>query len=181
MTVALLARSESSCPVLRCAALAFHPTCPAPCCAGVPPNARVADSVGAQRTPHPSPSLMRHQQRDVVMHDASGACRYTRGQGALDIMRDQMRQRHLCASAPDTLACYPYSDSDPFIVRSAPHVYFTGNQAAFGAECLACGEAGSAGGHVQLISIPAFAVTGQIVLVDLASLEAETVTISATL
>ncbi|KAJ1930795.1 DNA polymerase delta small subunit Cdc1, partial [Linderina macrospora] len=50
-----------------------------------------------------------------------------------DVTRCQMAAkslswRHLAPSAPDTLWCYPFTDSDPFILTETPHVYFVGSQ-----------------------------------------------------
>jgi DNA polymerase delta subunit 2 len=91
-------------------------------------------------------------------------------------MEGNMLQRHLCCTAPDTLACFPYVDSDPFILRTAPHIYFVGNQAEF-----AVTEVTDDGKNVKLVSVPAFAKTGILVLVNLATLECSTVTFDATL
>ena len=56
-----------------------------------------------------------------------------RGAESLDLMASSLRWQHVAPSAPDTLACYPYKDRDPFYVAQSPHVYFAGNQPAFGA------------------------------------------------
>ncbi len=42
-----------------------------------------------------------------------------------------LRWRHLSPTAPDTLASYPFYESDPFIIASTPHVLFAGNQPEF--------------------------------------------------
>ena len=42
----------------------------------------------------------------------------------LDLMEATLRWQHVAPSAPDTLACYPYKDRDPFFMEGSPHVYF---------------------------------------------------------
>ena len=41
------------------------------------------------------------------------------------------RWRHVAPTAPDTLGCYSFDDSDPFVIEKCPHVYFAGNQDTF--------------------------------------------------
>lgn len=38
---------------------------------------------------------------------------------------------HISPTAPDTLACYPYYETDPFVIEECPHVFFAGNQSEF--------------------------------------------------
>jgi DNA polymerase delta subunit 2 len=44
------------------------------------------------------------------------------------LLEDTLRWRHMAPTAPDTLPCYPFCDSDPFVLEECPHVYFCGNQ-----------------------------------------------------
>ena len=99
------------------------------------------------------------------------ACRYSEKGTAQSVMRDQMQQRHLCSTAPDTLACFPFVNEDPFILREAPHVYFVGNQAAFASDIVT----GDDGQSVRTVSVPSFAHTGSIVLINLRTLESRCV------
>lgn len=87
-----------------------------------------------------------------------------------------MLQRHLCCTAPDTLACFPYVDQDPFILRSSPHVYFAGNQAEFGEGVVKDGDK-----SIKLISVPSFSQTGTIVLLDLKTLQCKPVSFEVSL
>ena len=76
-------------------------------------------------------------------------------------MQAQLEWRHLAPTAPDTMACYPFVDSDPFLLEDqSPHLYVAGNQAAF--------EQRNAGG-VKLIAVPDFHSSGEVVVFDLAS------------
>lgn len=103
-------------------------------------------------------------------------CRYSTERNSAKILADNMFQRHLCPTAPDTLACFPYVDKDPFILRETPHLYFVGNQAEFAEQEVVDGDR-----SVKVVSIPAFAKTGVIVLVDLETLACSPVTFDASL
>lgn len=59
------------------------------------------------------------------------------------------------------------------MIEECPHVYFVGNQPQFGTTVLE----GPVGQQVRLIAIPKFHETGQIVLLDTETLEAEVVKI----
>ena len=89
-----------------------------------------------------------------------------RGAESLDLMASSLRWQHVAPSAPDTLACYPYKDRDPFYVSSSPHVYFAGNQPAFGARVVRDGDT-----KTLLVSVPDFAATGIVAMVNVDTLE----------
>jgi len=78
-------------------------------------------------------------------------------------MEKTLEWRHLAPTAPDTLACYPFCDDDPFVLPSLPHVYFVGNQPAFATSLLE----GREGGRVRVVCVPSFAETGTVVLLEL--------------
>jgi len=47
----------------------------------------------------------------------------------LKLMQDTVQWGLLCPTCPDTLDCYPLSgNSDPFIIKKLPNIYFVGNQ-----------------------------------------------------
>lgn len=89
----------------------------------------------------------------------------------LDLMEATLRWQHVAPSAPDTLACYPYKDRDPFYLEHSPHVYFAGNQPKFGARLVENG-----GGKTLAVSVPSFAKTGTIALVNVNTLECHSMT-----
>lgn len=78
-----------------------------------------------------------------------------------------------CAAAADPAGlsaragCYPFTDRDPFILHRAPHVYFIGNQPAFSTRLVQGGD----GKKVRIVLVPRFKESGELVLVNTATLE----------
>ena len=81
---------------------------------------------------------------------------------------------HMAPSAPDTLACYPFKDRDPFVITQVPDVFFAGCQSAFGSREIVVASQKSV-----LVSVPSFSETGSVVLLNLKTLKAEEVTFTA--
>lgn len=97
------------------------------------------------------------------------------------IMESNIKWQNIIPTAPDTLYCYPFDNSDPFtLADETPHVYFVGNQKLYHAKTINLQRDHNNHETVQitLISIPDFSQTGQIVLLDLATLECELVSFS---
>lgn len=82
-------------------------------------------------------------------------------------MHQNLVHRHLCPTAPDTLSCYPFVDTDPFVLDAAPHLYFCGNQRKF-ATTVVHGDEGQV---VTLLSVPSFVRSGAVAVVNLRTLE----------
>ena len=61
------------------------------------------------------------------------------------------------------------------MLKSCPHVYFVGSQPRFSTRTIH----GTDGQAVRLVTVPSFAQTGEIVLVDTETLEASVVRIAA--
>jgi len=85
----------------------------------------------------------------------------------LDVMEASLAWQHLTPTAPDTLATYPFSDRDPFIVTRAPHVYFVGNQPAFQTRVVTSAASGQT---TRLVALPVFSHSGMAVLVNIDTL-----------
>ncbi|CAN3376441.1 hypothetical protein DIURU_000102 [Diutina rugosa] len=87
------------------------------------------------------------------------------------VMAATLKWQNIAPTAPDTLYCYPYVDHDPFVINDsqmAPHIYMVGNQRQFET---------AKGDHGELlVSVPSFKHTGEVVVIDLASGECDTVT-----
>ena len=60
--------------------------------------------------------------------------KYSVEENRLTLLQRVLEWGHLVPTAPDTLTCYPLSDSDPFILQSVPHVFFVGNQPAYSSQ-----------------------------------------------
>ncbi len=110
------------------------------------------------------------------------------------------------------IGCYPFQDSEPFILKTCPHVFFVGNQPRFETALVRHhnphttssasaspssskrkhqqqhrddedeemkddddeeDDGGEGQGKVRLISLPRFKETGEVVLLDLETLEVE--------
>uniref|UniRef100_A0A9I9EAC7 DNA polymerase delta small subunit n=1 Tax=Cucumis melo TaxID=3656 RepID=A0A9I9EAC7_CUCME len=87
--------------------------------------------------------------------------KYSEAKDKLEFMERTLRWRHLAPTAPNTLGCYPFTDRDPFLIESCPHVYFIGNQDKFDTRLIK----GAEGQMVRLIAIPRFCETGIAVMV----------------
>ncbi|XP_025898660.1 glucokinase [Nothoprocta perdicaria] len=84
----------------------------------------------------------------------------------LEIMECTLRVGHISPTAPDTLGCYPFYKSDPFILSECPHVYFCGNAPRFQSKVIH----GDGGQRVLLVAVPAFSATQTACLVNLRDL-----------
>ncbi|VAI10130.1 unnamed protein product [Triticum turgidum subsp. durum] len=82
--------------------------------------------------------------------------RYSDAKDRLEFMERTLKWRHLAPTAPNSLGCYPYTDKDPFLVETCPHVYFVGNQDRYETRLLK----GTEKQQVRLISIPRFCESG---------------------
>ena len=100
----------------------------------------------------------------------------------VDILEHSLMIRHTCPTSPDTLRSYSFTESDPFIISDAPHVYFAGNQPLFGEKFVNqktskmtypdCEEQKSQDNfdlhnQTKVISVPSFRTTKKLVLLDL--------------
>ena len=50
----------------------------------------------------------------------------------VEILEHTLNLRHTCPTSPDTLRSYSFTETDPFVIQDAPHVYFSGNQPIYG-------------------------------------------------
>lgn len=85
----------------------------------------------------------------------------------IEALHSTLKWGHLAPTAPDTLACYPYIDSDPFIMKTRPHVYFAGNCDKYFSSM----SEGSNGQKTRLVCVPSFAKTKSVAVVDLINLD----------
>uniref|UniRef100_A0A0D9VP17 DNA polymerase delta small subunit n=1 Tax=Leersia perrieri TaxID=77586 RepID=A0A0D9VP17_9ORYZ len=86
--------------------------------------------------------------------------KYSDAKDKLEFSERTLRWRHLAPTAPNSLGCYPYTDKDPFLIESCPHIYFIGNQDKYETRLLQ----GAEKQNVRLICIPRFCDTGVAVM-----------------
>uniref|UniRef100_A0A493T6L4 DNA polymerase delta subunit 2 n=1 Tax=Anas platyrhynchos platyrhynchos TaxID=8840 RepID=A0A493T6L4_ANAPP len=92
----------------------------------------------------------------------------------LEILEWTLRAGHISPTAPDTLACYPFYKSDPFILTECPHVYFCGSAPRFQSKVIT----GDEGQRVLLVAVPAFSTTQTACLVNLRDLSCQPISFS---
>ncbi|XP_074093592.1 DNA polymerase delta subunit 2 isoform X2 [Cotesia typhae] len=85
----------------------------------------------------------------------------------IDWLEKTLNWRHFAPTAPDTLAAYPYVETDPFIMDECPDIYFVGNTNEYATKCVV----GDQRQTIKLICIPKFSKTHTAVVVDLLSLD----------
>ncbi|KAJ5734383.1 DNA polymerase III subunit [Penicillium malachiteum] len=107
----------------------------------------------------------------------------------MQVMEAMLRWRIGVPTAPDTIWSYPFQETDPFIIESCPHLFFTGNQPSFktavidgdislrldGGDTEMTDSDETSIPRVRLLSIPRFKDTGELILVDSETLEVEVI------
>lgn len=106
----------------------------------------------------------------------------TSGQNVLDItkfaemtamegLRATMKWGHMAPTCPDTLASYPFTDTDPFVLEAYPHIYFAGNCPEFETELFSLGQREDEEVNIRLVCVPRFCDTQSVAVVNLDTLE----------
>mmetsp|Transcript_7536 Transcript_7536/g.14314 ORF Transcript_7536/g.14314 Transcript_7536/m.14314 type:complete len:599 (-) Transcript_7536:152-1948(-) len=104
----------------------------------------------------------------------------------MDALNRTLKYGHIAPTGPDSLPTFPSSESDPFVLECRPSVYFAGNCDDFDTRLVdADGDEISEDSNnatedrqkdvTRLVCIPSFAITGEVVLVKLRSLECQVV------
>ncbi|KAJ3354998.1 DNA polymerase delta subunit 2 [Entophlyctis luteolus] len=93
--------------------------------------------------------------------------KFVESEDRLTMAENTLRWAHLAPTAPDTLACYPYQDADPFVIEYHPDVYFFGNQPQFATRMFT----GVDGKKSRIVLVPSFAEAKTIALVNLRTLD----------
>ncbi|XP_063669955.1 DNA polymerase delta subunit 2 isoform X6 [Pan troglodytes] len=106
--------------------------------------------------------------------NVSDIFRYSSMEDHLEILEWTLRVRHISPTAPDTLGCYPFYKTDPFIFPECPHVYFCGNTPSFGSKIIR----GPEDQTVLLVTVPDFSATQTACLVNLRSLACQPISFS---
>lgn len=98
---------------------------------------------------------------------------------SLDALNQTLKYGHMAPTGPDSLPTFPSSESDPFVLNSRPSIYFVGNCDEFGTRLVdvngdeASKDVDGTKNVTRLVCVPSFALTGEVVLVKLRSLECE--------
>ncbi|XP_057587994.1 DNA polymerase delta subunit 2 isoform X3 [Hippopotamus amphibius kiboko] len=106
--------------------------------------------------------------------NVSDIFRYSSMEDHLEILEWTLQVRHISPTAPDTLGCYPFYKTDPFIFPECPHVYFCGNTPSFGSKIIR----GPEDQTVLLVAVPDFSATQTACLVNLRSLACQPISFS---
>ncbi|NXN31232.1 DPOD2 polymerase, partial [Nycticryphes semicollaris] len=106
--------------------------------------------------------------------NVSDIFKYSSMDDYLEILEWTLLAGHISPTAPDTLGCYPFYKSDPFILTDCPHVYFCGNAPRFQSKLLK----GEDGQQVLLVTVPAFCTTQTACLVNLRDLSCQPISFS---
>ncbi|KHN98482.1 DNA polymerase delta small subunit [Metarhizium album ARSEF 1941] len=93
--------------------------------------------------------------------------KYVDSDDRLGMMEAMCRWRCCAPTAPDTLWSYPFQEDDPFVMKTCPHLFFVGCQPEFSTRTIG----GPRGQSVRLITVPSFAETKELVLVDMETME----------
>eukprot|EP00985_Skeletonema_marinoi_P007177 scaffold3135_cov181-Skeletonema_marinoi.AAC.2 len=98
---------------------------------------------------------------------------------SIDALHQTLNISHMAPTGPDSLPTFPSSETDPFVMTSRPAVYFIGNCDEFEARLV--GEKGETidtaadDDATRLVCVPSFSATGEVVLVNLRTLECDVV------
>lgn len=93
--------------------------------------------------------------------------RLTRKSGSVDLLRKILDWQHLAPTVPDTIDGFPFIDRDPLIIETFPHILFAANQPEASHTIVEFeGER-----RALLLSVPSFAKSHSVMLVNLRTLE----------
>ncbi|GMM28229.1 DNA-directed DNA polymerase delta subunit [Martiniozyma asiatica (nom. inval.)] len=90
-------------------------------------------------------------------------------QERLGLLEDMMLWQNIAPTAPDTLWCYPYEDSDPFTLKETPHIYVVGNQPKFESSLVYLKRKDDSTATVRVLAVPEFSESGQCVILNAAT------------
>ncbi|TPX72957.1 DNA-directed DNA polymerase [Spizellomyces sp. 'palustris'] len=93
--------------------------------------------------------------------------RFVTSEDRLSMAENTLRWAHLAPTAPDTLWCHPYKDTDPFIIKHPPHLYIIGNQPAYETTLVEDAK----GSRTRIVLVPSFAESGTLILVNTRTLD----------
>ncbi len=93
-------------------------------------------------------------------------------------LHSSLKFNHMVPTGPDSVPTFPFDENDPFVIQNVPNVYFCGNCEKFETKAVDVtvsnvgnGNSSSSEETVRLICIPSFVKTGQVVWMNLKSME----------
>lgn len=103
---------------------------------------------------------------DLQKYLANSQTTYT----PLEALRESLRWQHICPTGPSSVPTVPHGETDPMVLVDTPHLYFAGNCKCFETDLVEQGDM-----KTRLVCVPKFAETGEVVLVNLDTLDCELV------
>jgi len=96
---------------------------------------------------------------------------------ALKLLEQAVRWGNLCPTSPDSLPCYPFLQEDPFVMDALPDVVFAGTMGSYATSMVDSFAGAAAKNHrTRCILVPSFKARGEVVLLDLTTLDTKVVT-----
>jgi hypothetical protein len=103
---------------------------------------------------------------DERMRAGAGGDEIVDKMSELDVLTNTLFWRMLAPTAPDSLTCFPFTETDPFVIRDIPSVFFSGGCKSFGTRLIVNKDNTQ---RVRVICVPEFSSTHTAVLVDVNS------------
>ncbi|MDP2438346.1 MAG: hypothetical protein Q8P67_21580, partial [archaeon] len=92
-------------------------------------------------------------------------------------LQNLLRWRHILPIAPDVLPCHPFTERDPFLLATCPHIFAVGGSDA-SRSMLWTNPSDPQERPILLLTVPRFEIAGEIVLVELNSLQTKSLRFS---
>lgn len=111
--------------------------------------------------------------RNIIVTSGQTVCDILRNSelsGPLEAMERCLAWGHLAPTTPDTLGLFPYSDTDPHVLKYIPDIFVAGNQAEYASKQVVVN-----GHSVLLICLPKFSESKSLCKVSLRDLTVDTV------
>jgi DNA polymerase delta subunit 2 len=90
--------------------------------------------------------------------------------GSLDALMLCLRASHLAPTAPDTLAAQPFRDTDPFVMKTKPHLLFSGGSLRAQNQWLSTSSDNPTVSGTQCVCVPSFYHQPAVVLISMRDL-----------
>ncbi len=85
-------------------------------------------------------------------------------------LESSLKFNHMVPTGPDSVPTFPFDEKDPFVIHHVPDVYFCGNCEKFETKVVNVKDV-----KVRLVCIPSFVKTGQVILMNLNSMQCKVI------